>query len=642
MGAAAMAYVVWRLHMKHDPNDPSWSNRDRFVLSAGHGSMLLYGLLHLAGYPMRLDDIRDFRQWDSLTPGHPEFGHTPGVETTTGPLGQGFANGVGMAIAERFLSAKFNRPEFDVVDHFTFAIVSDGDLMEGLSHEAASLAGHLGLGKLIYLYDDNKITIDGSTERTFTEDVHGRFEAYGWQVIRVDDGNDVFAIDEAILEAESDPDRPTLIMVRTNIGYGSPNKQDTAAAHGSPLGDEEIRLTKRALGWPEQPAFLVPEDVKSHMNEIAVQGAASRREWSSMMDRYRSLFPDPAREWDLWTAGKLPEGWDRNMPVFEAGSAIATRAASGKAINSVAEAISNLIGGSADLAGSNNTIIAGRDDFQRDSPHGSNFYFGLREHAMASICNGMALHGGIRPYCATFLVFSDYMRAALRLSALMGLPVTYVFTHDSIGLGQDGPTHQPIEHVMSLRAIPNATLIRPADGNETVEAWKIALQRKTGPVILVLSRQKLANADRRAYGSAEGLSKGAYVLKESDSELIMVLIATGSEVQLALDAAQAMEDRGIGTRVVSMPSWELFEEQPESYRHSVIPPDIPARVSIEAGVTAGWERYVGDLGRMIGIDRFGASAPGSVLFEKFGFTVDRVVAEAMSLLEHPPILSADP
>lgn len=633
MGAAAMGYVVWRYQMKQDPASPDWPNRDRFVLSAGHGSMLLYGLLHLAGYPLTIGDIRDFRQWESATPGHPEYGHTPGVETTTGPLGQGFANGVGMALAESIMAARFNRPGFDIVDHHTFGIVSDGDLMEGISHEAASLAGHLGLGKLIYLYDDNRITIDGSTDITFTEDIRGRFEAYDWQVLRVQDGNDVREIDRAIQDAKSDSAHPSLIMVRTHIGFGSPNKQDTSSAHGAPLGDDEIRLTKQALGWPESPTFHVPDDVLSHMNQIGVTGAGVRRDWEAMMIRYQETFPEASAEWDHWVSGTLPDDWDADLPSFEAGSAIATRAASGKVINAVAPVVSNLMGGSADLAGSNNTYIAGKGDYQKDLASGGNLHFGIREHAMGAICNGMILHGGIRPYCATFLVFSDYMRGAIRLSALMGLAVTYVFTHDSIGVGEDGPTHQPIEHVMSLRAIPNTLVIRPSDGNETVEAWKVALQHGDSPVILALTRQKLNNIDRAVYGAADGLARGAYVLKESSGPTDVILIATGSEVDVAMGASEMLEQQNIGTRVVSMPCWELFEMQDDAYRESVLPADIVARVSIEAGITTGWEKYVGLRGCTIGIDRFGASAPASVLFEKFGLTVAHVVAEAKAVLQ---------
>lgn len=632
MGAASMAYVAWRHHMTQDPSHPSWPDRDRFILSAGHGSMLLYGLLHLSGYRISLDDIKQFRQWGSKTPGHPEFDLQCGIETTTGPLGQGFANGVGMAIAERWLGARFNRPGYDVVDHHTFAIVSDGDLMEGVSHEAASLAGHLGLGKMIYMYDDNRITIDGSTDLSYSDDVKKRFESYGWQVIQVDDGNDRDAIDHAIVRGKSASDRPTLIIVKTHIGYGSPNKQDTSSAHGAPLGEEEVRLTKEALGWPTDQSFFVPDDVRSHMRKIIEIGSSAREMWEEMMSGYSAEHPELAGEWIRFMNGDLDEGWDGNLPVFESGTAMATRSASGKLLHAVDTSIPNLLGGSADLAGSTNTYLESRGDFSNTHPGGGNIHFGVREHAMASIANGMLLHGGIRPYCATFLIFSDYMRPAIRLGALMGLPVTYVFTHDSIGLGEDGPTHQPIEHLMALRAIPNVTVIRPAEGNETIDAWKAALQAKDGPVLLILTRQKLTNREASESGTVTGVSRGAYVLKDVDGTADLILIATGSEVQLALDAGAELSTEGIAVRVVSMPSWELFEQQADAYREEVLPSEITARLSIEAGVTTGWERYVGSEGAMIGMTGFGASAPAGVLFEQFGFSADRVTEEARKLL----------
>lgn len=625
MGAAAMAYVLWRRHMTLSPDQPRWANRDRFVLSAGHGSMLIYGLLHLAGFPLSLEDIKNFRQWGSQTPGHPEYGHTVGVETTTGPLGQGFANGVGMAIAEQFLSDYFNRPEFDIVDHHTYAIVSDGDLMEGISHEAASLAGHLGLGKLIYLYDDNKITIDGSTDISFTEDVQKRFESYGWQVLRVDEGDDVGAIDEAITLARRTDSLPTLVMVRTRIGYGSPNKENTSASHGAPLGEDEIRLTKEALHWPSTDPFHIPPEVLQHMREIAVEGSLAAAKWDTMFEAYRTAYPDLAMQFELWGKAELPEGVDDALPVYGAGTSIATRVASGKCINALAALMPNLIGGSADLAGSNNTSIVGAADFDIAVRGGRNINFGVREHGMASICNGMQLHGGIRPFCGTFLIFSDYMRPAIRLSALMKIPVIYVFTHDSIGLGEDGPTHQPVEQLMALRTIPNCTVIRPADGNETVEAWKVAMQSTSGPVILALSRQNLPVLDRTKYGSASGTSKGAYIVRGTTAVPDVILIATGSEVSLAIEAADALELDNIQARVVSMPSWELFEAQDKAYQDTVLSPEIEARVSIEAGVSFGWERFVGLRGVSIGLDRFGASAPAPTLFEKFGFTVERIL-----------------
>jgi len=632
MGAAPMAYVTWKNHMVQDPAAPKWANRDRFVLSAGHGSMLVYSLLHLAGYDLSIDDLKNFRQWGSRTPGHPENFHTAGVETTTGPLGQGFANGVGMAIAERYLAATFNRPEFGIVDHRTYAIVSDGDLMEGISHEAASLAGHLGLGKLIYLYDDNGISIDGSTDLSYTDDVTGRFESYGWQVLHVQDGNDVAEIDRALTQARSETARPTLIRVRTVIGYGSPKKAGTAASHGSPLGEDEIVATKNALGWPLEPTFHVPDATRAHMAGIAKRGAEERTAWEELFASYRQAHPALAAEWERWQSGGLPDAFDALLPEFEAGPGLATRAASGKVLAAVGPALPDLLGGSADLTGSNLTDIPGRIGFQKDTPEGGYIYFGVREHAMASICNGMVLHGGIRPYCGTFLVFSDYMRPAIRLSALMGLPVTYVLTHDSIGLGEDGPTHQPVEHYMALRAIPNVRFIRPADANETVEAWKVALEATDRPTLLALTRQKLPTIDRSTHGAADGLRRGAYVLRQESHELRVILMATGSEVQLTLDAAMELETDGIGTRVVSMPCWELFNEQDAAYREKVLPSGITARVSVEAGITMGWSAYVGPQGASIGLDRFGASAPAEVLFEQFGFTVENVVRTAKGLV----------
>ncbi|WP_166978844.1 transketolase [Rhodocaloribacter litoris] len=631
MGMAAPAYVLWHHFLKHNPKDPAWPDRDRFVLSAGHGSMLLYALLHLTGYDLPMEELKRFRQWGSRTPGHPENFLTPGVETTTGPLGQGFANGVGMAIAERFLAARFNRPDFPVVDHYTYGIVSDGDLMEGISHEAASLAGHLGLGKLIYLYDDNEISIDGSTDLAFTEDVGRRFEAYGWQVLDVPDGNDLEAVARALETARSDASRPSLIITHTHIGYGSPNKQDTAEAHGAPLGEEEVRLTKRALGWPEEPAFFVPGEVYEHLGEAVERGRAAQEAWQALLERYAGAYPDEAAAFRAWLDGRLPEDWDADLPVFEPGTSVATRKASGAVLAALGAKLPNLIGGSADLTPSNNTFIKGRTDFQKDQPSGSYLRFGVREHAMAAICNGIALHGGLRPYCGTFLVFSDYMRPALRLSALMHLPVVYVFTHDSIGLGEDGPTHQPVEHAMSLRLIPNLTFIRPADAAETAEAWRVALLRRDGPTALALTRQGVPVLDRTTLAPAEGLRRGAYILSDDD-EPELILMATGSEVALIVAASERLRRLGHRVRVVSMPSWELFEREPEDYRRAILPPEVTARVAVEAGRTLGWERYVGPRGHVIGLDRFGASAPGKVVFEKLGFTVDRVVEAARALL----------
>ena len=632
MGAAAMAYVLWTRFLRHNPNDPAWLNRDRFVLSAGHGSMLLYALLHLTGYDLPIEELMNFRQWGSKTPGHPENFLTPGVETTTGPLGQGFANGVGMAVTERFLAARFNRPGFPIIDHYTYAIVSDGDLMEGVSHEAASLAGHLGLGKLIYLYDDNEISIDGSTDLAFTEDVEKRFEAYGWHVQHVEDGNDLAAVGAALEQAQAETDRPSLIAVQTIIGFGSPNKEGTEHVHGSPLGEDEVRLTKRNLGWPEDQFFHVPDAVGSHMGAAASDGVQQQDAWNDLLARYADAHPDLARQLDTWARGMLPDGWEAALPTFEAGGKIATRAASGKVIDALVPVLGNLLGGSADLTPSNKTRASVQQDFQKDTPDGSYVRFGVREHGMAAACNGIALHGGLRPYCGTFLIFSDYLRPSMRLSALMHQPVIYVFTHDSIGLGEDGPTHQAVEHYMALRAIPNLTFIRPADANETAQAWRAALTCTSGPTALALTRQKLLTLNRDSFAAAEGLQQGAYVLSDSDGTPDLILIASGSEVGLIIEAAEVLRGEGVGVRVVSMPSWELFAEQPQSYRDAVLPPSVTKRLAVEAGVTMGWERYVGLEGRILGLDRFGASAPANVLFEQFGFTVENVVTLAHELL----------
>ncbi len=634
MGAASMAYVLWSRFLSHNPHNPKWPNRDRFVLSAGHGSMLLYSLLHLTGYDLSMEDIKDFRQWGSKTPGHPEYPLTPGVETTTGPLGQGFANGVGMAIAERFLAARFNRPDHEIVDHYTYGIVSDGDLMEGVSHEAASLAGHLGLGRLIYLYDDNHISIEGSTDIAFTENRNARFEAYGWHVQEVADANDLDAIEKAIIAAQKDMTRPSLISIRTHIGYGSPNKQDTASAHGEPLGPDEIELTKKNLEWPQDPRFFVPDEVLGHLREAIKKGKDVEGQWQAQLGSYEKAHPEPAKELQILLNGELPENWDRDIPSFPADSkGMATRVASGNVLNAIASNVSNLFGGSADLAPSNKTEIKGQEDFQPDDYQGRNLRFGVREHGMASVLNGMALHGGIIPYGGTFLIFSEYMRPAIRLAALMGLRVIYVFTHDSIGLGEDGPTHQPVEQLASLRAIPNLTVIRPCDANETAEAWRVAVSSENGPVALALTRQGMPVLDRNTFGPAAGLSKGAYVLKHArDKKPDIILIGTGSEVQIALDACQELESKGVAGRVVSMPSWELFEKQPQEYRDEVLPPETTARIAIEAGVAQGWHRYVGDKGEVISMTRFGASAPSKILYEKFGFTPERVVEKALAML----------
>ena len=635
MGAAAMAYVLWTRFLRHNPKNPAWPDRDRFVLSAGHGSMLLYSLLHLTGYDLALDELKNFRQWGSKTPGHPEHGVTPGVETTTGPLGQGFANGVGMAIAERHLASVFNRPGHEIVNHFTYGIVSDGDLMEGISHEAASLAGHLGLGKLIYLYDDNHISIEGSTDITFTEDRLKRFAAYGWHVQQVTDGNDLEQVSAAIAAARNETRQPSFIAVRTHIGYGSPHKQDTAGAHGEPLGAEELKLTKQNLNWPAEPAFYLPEESVSHFREALEKGAQLDRSWEEAFTAYQKAHPDLAARWRRWMDGDLPEAWEREMPVFKADTkGMATRVASGKILNAIAGRMTNLMGGSADLAPSTKTLINDEKDFQPPGFEGRNMRFGVREHAMGGILNGMALHGGLIPYGATFLIFSDYMRPAIRLAALMKLHVIYVFTHDSIGLGEDGPTHQPIEQLAALRAIPNLKVVRPCDANETIEAWKAALKSVGGPVALVLTRQNLPVLDRTVAGPADGLQKGAYVVHDpQDSRPGLLLMASGSEVHIALAAAAALSDKGIAVRVVSVPCWELFEEQPEEYRRMVLPPEVTARLAVEAGVPQGWYRYVGSRGIVIGLTHFGASAPYEVLYEKFGLTAEEVVEKSLKILE---------
>ncbi len=633
MGTAAMAYVLWTRFLRHNPGNSKWPNRDRFILSAGHGSMLLYALLHLTGYDLSLADLQQFRQWGSRTPGHPEYGLTPGVETTTGPLGQGFGNGVGMAIAERWLAAQFNRPSHPIVEHYTYAIVSDGDLMEGIASEAASLAGHLKLGRLIYLYDDNHVSIDGSTDLAFTEDVGRRFEAYGWHVQRVADGNDLAAVDAAIRAAQAEAERPSLIQCRTHIGYGSPNRQDSNKAHGEPLGEEEVRLTKQRLLWPESPAFLVPDDARQEFRKALERGRRYEAEWRERLTAYATAFPAEAARWELYQSGKLPEGWDAALPQFAPGDPpLATRAASGKTIQALYPKVTNLIGGSADLHPSTSTYVPGAGDFQAGSPGGRNFHFGVREHAMASIGNGMALYGGVRPYVATFLIFSDYMRPAVRLAALMEAPTIFLFTHDSIGLGEDGPTHQPIEHLMALRAIPGLRVIRPADANETVEAWRLALTHH-GPTCLVLSRQNLPVLDRRGVPPGGGVERGAYTLQDAPGgKPAVILIATGSEVAVAVGAAKLLREKSVAVRVVSMPSWELFEAQPQAYRESVLPPEITGRVAVEAGSPLGWYRYVGPQGEVVGMTRFGASAPGKVTFEQFGFTPENVAARALSAL----------
>ncbi|MEO5812390.1 MAG: transketolase [Rhodanobacter sp.] len=648
LGAAPMAYALWTKHLKYNPKDPHWVDRDRFVLSAGHGSALLYSLLFATGYDLSLDDIKHFRQWGSKAPGHPEYGHTPGVEVTTGPLGQGLANAVGMAIGEEHLAACYNRDGHAIVDHHTWAIVSDGDLMEGVASEAASLAGHLKLGKLICLYDDNYITLSAGTDMTFSEDRGKRFEAYGWQTIHVADGNDIDEISAALDAARADTARPSLIIVRTHIGFGSP-EQDSHKAHGSPLGVEDVKTTKQNLGWPVEPAFLVPEDALAHFRLAVERGQQAQSEWKGRMDAYTAAFPELAAELGTRLRGELPTGWDADIPVFPADAkGMATRVAGGKVMNAFASKLPALTGGSADLDPSTHTALNGLGDFNPPStaredtegsdgggwsPAGRNVHFGVREHAMGAIVNGLAAHGGFIPYGATFLIFSDYMRPAIRLAALMGIHVIHVFTHDSVALGEDGPTHQPVEQLASLRAIPNLTVIRPADANETAVAWKVAVETTNRPVLLVLTRQNLPTLDRSQFASADGLRQGAYVLKDAaQGKPELILIGTGSEVGLIVAAAEKLQAARIAVRCVSMPSWELFDAQPQSYRDGVLPPGVGARLAVELGVAQGWERYTGARGDVLGIEHFGASAPAEVLLREFGFTVDNVVQRARALL----------
>ena len=632
MGAAPMAYVLWTRFLKHNPAQPAWPNRDRFVLSAGHGSMLLYSLLHLTGYDMPMEELKQFRQWGSKTPGHPEHWLIPGIETTTGPLGQGFGNGVGMAIAQKYLAAHFNRPGHEIVDYNVYAIAGDGCLMEGVSSEAASMAGHMQLDNLIYFYDDNHISIEGSTELAFTEDRGKRFEAYGWFVQKVADGNDLDAIDAAIRAAQAERGRPSIIMVRTHIGYGSPNKHDTGEAHGSPLGVEEVKLTKENLGWPVEPAFLVPDDARAHFHQAVAKGQEAEAKWQSKLAAYRQAFPELAAEWDRFTKGELPAGWQAKIPTFSpTDKPIATRSASGKVLNAISPVLPTLLGGSADLAPSTNTLIKGEKDFAPGSYDGRNFHFGVREHAMGAALNGMALSGLI-PYGATFFVFSDYLRPSLRLAALMDAHSIFVFTHDSVFLGEDGPTHEPIEQLAACRAIPHLCSIRPADANETGVAWRVAIEHK-GAVALMLTRQVLPIIDRTKYASADGLEKGAYVLADAKGKTPeLILIATGSEVAPTLEAYEKLSAEGIAVRLVSMPSWDLFEKQPQSYRDEVLPPSVTARLAVEAGVTFGWERYVGPKGAIHGINRFGASAPYKVIAEKLGFTGAHITELAHKVL----------
>lgn len=631
MGCAEMAYVLYTKFLKHDPKDPHWPDRDRFVLSAGHGSMLLYTMLHLTGYKLPLEELQRFRQLNSHTPGHPEYGDTEGVETTTGPLGQGFATAAGMALAESLLAARFNTPEHKIVDHYTYVLASDGDMMEGISHEAASLAGHLRLGKLICLYDDNQISLDGPTRMAFSEDVQKRFDAYGWHTQKVD-GHDRAAVEKAIEAARAESARPSLILCRTVIGKGSPNKAGSHEAHGSPLGPEEVELTRKNLGW-SYPPFTVPEEVRALFLAGSERGAKVHAKWTQLLTEWEGKNAEKAALWKRTQKRELPRGWEEKLPrLASSEKPMATRAASGKVINCLAEILPELIGGSADLATSNNTSVSGKPPVSAEDRAGRNLWFGVREHGMAAMLSGMCLHGGIRPYGGTFFTFSDYMRPSIRLAALMKLPVIYVFTHDSIFLGEDGPTHQPIEHLAALRAIPNLRLIRPAEANETAAAWALALRRTDGPTALVLTRQNLPVYEEACLG--KGSERGAYVLeKETGGDPQLILIASGSEVSLARDAAKLLKAKGLRVRVVSMPSWDLFEEQPESYRHSVLPPQVKNRLAIEAGSPFGWERYVGDAGKVHGITRFGASAPIKDLAKYFGFTPEVIAAEAEQMMK---------
>jgi transketolase len=633
MGCAALAYTLWTRHLRHNPRNPSWPERDRFILSGGHGCALLYSLLHLTGYDLPLDELKNFRQWGSKTPGHPEYGLTPGVEVTTGPLGQGFANGVGMAIAEAHLAAEFNAPGHEVVNHYIYAIVTDGDLMEGITAEAASLAGHLKLGKLIYLYDDNRISIEGSTDITFTEDRAARFEAYGWQVLHVADGNDVKAIDAAIKSAKKDP-RPSLIICRTHIGYGLPTRQDTSKAHGEPPGNDELNGAKDKLGWPKEPRFFIPEDVLAHFRGAVERGRELEAEWRTRLAAYKAFYPQKHTELERRLNGELLKDWKSALSVFPTDEkGMATRVASAKVINALAAKLPELIGGSADLTPSTKTWLDGFPAFQAETPGGRNFHFGVREHAMGAIVNGMAVHGGLIPYGATFLVFSDYMRTPIRLSAFSHYPSIWVFTHDSVGVGEDGPTHQPVEQLASLRAIPNLVVIRPADANETAAAWKVAVERRTGPTVLILTRQNVPTLDRSQFAPADGLERGAYVLADlGEGEPDLVLMASGSEVGLIVEAGLQLAAKSVKVRLISFPSWELFATQSQEYRESVLPKAMKARLAVEAGVSMGWERWVGEKGTIVAIDRFGASAPAETVYSELGLTVRNIAERALRLV----------
>ncbi|KIL14128.1 Transketolase [Bacillus pumilus] len=634
MGAAPMAYALWTNHLNVSPQNPNWFNRDRFVLSAGHGSMLLYSMLHLSGYNLSIDDLKQFRQWGSKTPGHPEFGHTEGVDATTGPLGQGIAMAVGMALAERHLAETYNKDNFNVVDHYTYSICGDGDLMEGISSEAASLAGHLGLGRLIVLYDSNDISLDGDLDRSFSENVKNRFEAMNWEVLYVKDGNNIDEVTAAIEKAKQSTDRPTLIEVKTTIGFGSPNRAGTSGVHGAPLGSDEAKLTKEAYSWTFEEDFHVPSEVYDHFKE-AVKDAGQKKEaaWNERFAQYEKEYPELAAQLQLAIEGKLPENWDQEVPVYEAGSSLASRASSGEVLNGIAKQVPFFIGGSADLAGSNKTMIKNTDDFGKDHYAGKNIWFGVREFAMGAALNGMALHGGLRVFGGTFFVFSDYLRPAIRLAALMGLPVTYVFTHDSIAVGEDGPTHEPVEQLASLRAMPNLSVIRPADGNETAAAWKLAVSSTDKPTALVLTRQNLPTIDQAPEKAYEGVEKGGYVVVEAaDAQPEALLLASGSEVGLAIEAQKALEKEGIRASVVSLPAWDRFDQQSDEYKESVLPTAVRARIAIEMGASLGWERYTGLDGDVIAIDKFGASAPGETIIEKYGFTVSNVVSRVKAKL----------
>jgi transketolase len=635
MGCAPIGYTLFTKYMKHNPVNPAWINRDRFILSAGHGSMLLYSLLHLCGYGLPMEQLKLFRQWESKTPGHPEYRLTPGVETTTGPLGQGFANAIGIALAEAHIAANFNKEDLKIIDHYVYGICSDGDLMEGISHEAASIAGHLGLGKIIFFYDNNSITIDGKTSLAFSEKVGKRFEAYNWHVQYIEDVNDLDAINKAVKKAQRATDKPSIIVTKTHIGFGSPNKQDTSEAHGSPLGDEEVRLTKRNLGWPEDKIFYIPDEVAEHFKSVLVKGKKEEKKWNKLYSIYKTKYPEDAALLEKYMNGEFGDEWISKLPKFEDdGKKMATRSAGGKVINSIAKYLPNLIGGSADLNPSTNTYIKESSAINTGDFKGRNIHFGIREHGMAGILNGMALYGGIIPFGSTFLVFSDYLRPAIRLAALSRINPILVFTHDSIGLGEDGPTHQPVEHLASLRAIPNVVVIRPADANETSYAWQAAIQHKGGPVLIILTRQGLPILDQNKFPSASNLLKGAYILKEAEGgNPDIILMATGSEVSVTLKAAEELGKEGIKARVVSFPSWELFEQQSESYKESILPASIKARVSIEAGVKQGWEKYIGNKGLSISVETFGHSAPGNIVLEKYGFNSPNITSIAKKLLE---------